>query len=153
MRFYDDPSGNTRYDSSPPIYYDGFVPPIERKHKMAEIVLELSRLTLLETYELAHNLHTRFTGNPDAGTPAPTLAAFLTTLTGAETGNIDYESMKDLLAQKKTARDDGADAVRANIRLWANHAQSVTQGDAVKLQGLGFALRKTAAPVAHLCGS
>jgi hypothetical protein len=114
---------------------------------MAEIVLELSRLTLLETYELAHNLHTRFTGNPDAGTPAPTLAAFLTALTAAETGNNDYESTKDLLAQKKTARDNGADTVRANIRLWANHAQSVTQGDAAKLQGLGFALRKTAAPV------
>ena len=114
---------------------------------MSELQLDLSRLTLLELYELGHNLHTRFTGNPDAGTPAPTLAAFLTALTGAETGNNDYESTKDLLAQKKTARDNGADAVRANIRLWANHAQSVTQGDAAKLQGLGFALRKAAAPV------
>ena len=114
---------------------------------MAEIVLELSRLSLLELYGLGHNLHTRFSGNPDAGTPAPTLAAFLTALTAAETGNNDYESTKDLLAQKKSTRDGGADAVRANIRLWANHAQSVTQGDAAKLQGLGFALRKPGAPV------
>ena len=52
MKFYDDPSGNTRYDSSPPIFYDGFAPPIERKHKMSEIQLDLSRLTLLELYVL-----------------------------------------------------------------------------------------------------
>jgi hypothetical protein len=36
MRFYDDPSGNTRYDSSPPIYYDGFQPAIESEWKYAD---------------------------------------------------------------------------------------------------------------------
>ena len=114
---------------------------------MSEIQLDLSRLTLLELYELAHNLHTRFTGNPDAGTPAPTLAAFLTMVTEAESANNGYEAEKDVLAQKKTLRDDKAEVLRTGIRNWINYGQSVTQGDAAKLQGLGFALRKPATPV------
>ena len=148
MAFYDDPSGQTRYDAtSPPIFYDGFQLIPERKIKMAEIQLELSHLPLADLYVLGHSLHTHFLGNPDAGTPALTPAAFLTALTAAETGNVDYENTKDLLAQKKTTRDAGAETVRGNIRLWMSHAQNVTQGNAAKLQGLGFALRKPGAPV------
>ena len=147
MAFYDDPSGNTRYDSSPPIFYDGFQPPKERKHRMAEIVLDLARLPILEVYALGHNLHTHFTGNPDAPAPVPTAANFLTDLTAAETANNAYEAEKDVLAQKKTLRDDKTEVLRTHIRNWANYGQAVTQGDAAKLQGLGFALRRPPAPV------
>jgi hypothetical protein len=147
MPFYDDPSGNTRYDASPPIYYDGFEPPIERKHKMSEIQLDLSRMTLLELYLCGHTLHTHFSGNPDAPAPVPTAAAFLTALTDAEAANTAYEAEKEVLAQKKTLRDTKADVVRGYIGDWRDYGQSVTHGDAAKLQGLGFTLRRAAAPV------
>jgi len=114
---------------------------------MSEIQLDLSRLTLLELYVCGHNLHTRFSGNPDAPAPVPTAAAFLTMVTEAESANNGYEAEKDVLAQKKTLRDDKAEVLRTGIRNWINYGQSVTQGDAAKLQGLGFALRKAAAPV------
>jgi hypothetical protein len=147
MAFYDDPSGNTRYDASPPVYYDGFAPPILRKHKMAEIQLELSHMTLAETYVCGHTLHTHFSGNPDAPAPVPTPAVFLTALTEAEAANIAYEAEKEVLAQKKTLRDTKTDVVRGYIGDWRNYGQSVTHGDAAKLQGLGFTLRRAAAPV------
>ena len=37
--------------------------------------------------------------------------------------------------------------VKTNVRNWGNYGQSVTQGNAAKLQGLGFALRAAGAPV------
>jgi hypothetical protein len=147
MPFYDDPSGNTRYDASPPIYYDGFVPPRGRKKNMSEIQMDLSRLTLLELYLFGHNLHTRFNGNPDAPAPVPTTAVFLAALTDAESANNAFEAEKDVLAQKKTLRDNKAEVLSGYIRSWRDYGQSVTQGDAAKLQNLGFTLRKAPEPV------
>ena len=113
---------------------------------MSEIQLDLSRMTLLELYVCGHKLHTKFSGNADAPAPVPTTAAFLTALTDAESANSTYEAEKEVLGQKKTLRDTKSEAVSANIRQWINYAQSVTLGDAAKLQGLGFALRKAGAP-------
>jgi hypothetical protein len=114
---------------------------------MADIVLDLAHLPILEVFALGHNLHTHFSGNPDAPAPVPTPAAFLTALTDAETANTGYEAEKDVLAQKKTLRDTKTDVVRGYIGDWRDYGQSVTHGDAAKLRGLGFALRRAPSPV------
>jgi hypothetical protein len=50
MRFYDDLSGNTRYDASPPIYYDGFEPPIQDLERSGD-TLRTYRLVVAATGE------------------------------------------------------------------------------------------------------
>jgi hypothetical protein len=92
--FYDDPAAH--YDA-PGAYYDGFLPPPPKKGKMADIALNLSRMTIDELYQLATNLHTGIVANVATfATPNPTATAFQTALTDAQTGNNAYEGEGDV---------------------------------------------------------
>ena len=71
---YDDPA--VHFDS-PGVYYDGFLPPLPKKGKMADIALNLAKMTLDEVLNFALTLHTGMVANVATfATPNPSAAAF-----------------------------------------------------------------------------
>jgi hypothetical protein len=145
--FYDDPAV---YYDSPGVYYDGFLPPIPKKGKMPEIVLNLSRMPVEDVLQFATTLHTGMVAQAATfTTPNPTAVAFQTLLTDATTANNAYEAAKAALASLLSTRDAKMDALKAGIKQWSFYTQN-TSNDPTKWQAVGFGLKGPSVPVGPL---
>src|SRR5262245_49244894 len=107
MSQYDD--GVSRYGH---VFFDGFVPPVERNAHMSQAVAGLSGASPTEVVDFAANVHTKLTGNAYVTTPNPTLPNFQTATTAAADAIADYLAAKTDAAAKKQARDDAIAALR-----------------------------------------
>jgi hypothetical protein len=146
MPYYDDPSGNTRYDA-PGVYYDDFHPIPESETIMAKVAMNISNKSNVEVVQFATNVHTALTGNANVPTPNPGLAPLQTLITAAETAIDAYEAEKDVLRNKKETRDLAVLAVIAALRTEADTVQSATGGDAAKILSTGFDIKSHPSPV------
>jgi hypothetical protein len=146
MPYYDDPSGETRYDA-PGVYYDGFVPPEESAKHMAEVVVGISNKSNAEVVESAITIHTDLTGNANVPTPNPTLAALQTLITAADNAINDYNASKTNLATKKEVRDNAMAALKTGLMTEASTVQTATGGDAAKILSTGFKVKTHASPI------
>jgi hypothetical protein len=146
MPFYDAPG--VSYDAG--FFYDGFQPPISKKGRMAEIQLNLSKMTIDDGLQLAVNLHTGMLANVATfATPNPTAVAFQTLVTNFTNDNNSYEAEKITLKTKQNARDASFALMQNGMRQWKAYAENTTS-DSTKWQALGFSLKGQAVPVGPL---
>ena len=145
--YYDDPG--SRYDS-PSAFYDGFLPPVPKKGRMADIVLNITKIPIDELYTLATTLRTGMVANiATFATPNPSAAAFLTALTDAKAANDAYEAGKVTLTGLLNTRDAKNDILKGMIRQWMNYVKE-TSNDPTKWQAVGFTLKGATAPIGAL---
>ena len=141
---YDDPASH--YDA-PGAYYDGFLPPPPKKGKMADITLNLSKMTIDEVFQFAITLHTGMLANVATfATPNPAATAFNTAITDAQTANNAYEAGKVTLTNLLNTRDAKIDVLKGMIKQWMNYTMNTTP-DATKWQAVGFTLKGQASAI------
>ena len=147
-------AGVPYYDSSATfdggLLYDDPSSPQPTKHKMAKLKLSLDRLTPDEVLALATTMKTSFTGNANFPTPNPTLAAFATLITTAQTGINDYNASVATSQAKLLTRDTGVAALENGMRLLVSYAENTSGGDPVKLATTGVPLRDAPSAVGPL---
>ena len=127
------------YDSG--VFYDDVFPPQPRKNRMSQISLNLSKLNTAGLLQAANNIKTAMTGNANFTTPNPTLTAIGTLITGLTTANNTYESSVITAGQNLTLRDDAAQALINGLVALQGYVQSVTGGDAAKIQSAGMGVK------------
>jgi hypothetical protein len=117
---------------------------------MQYVKLELSKKTVDEKVAQGNAIKTGMTGNANFPSPSLSLTAFGTTI--------------NALAAKKIARDQALEAAKAatadlhtaeqaydlSVSQLAAYAEGAVGGDALKLEGAGFAIRKTPEPIIGL---
>jgi hypothetical protein len=146
MPYYDDPSGETRWNG-PNLFYDGFEPPGESKKPMSQVVAGISGKSDAQVVEIATTIHTDLTDNPYVEDPNPTLVALVALITAADAAINDYNATKTLLALKKQVRDDAIAALKAALMTEAATVQTATGGDKVKILSTGFKVKATPSPI------
>jgi hypothetical protein len=114
---------------------------------MAQVKLNLDRLTRDERLALAQQIHTQMTGNASFPTPSPTLTALDTAITALTTGNSELNVLRQQ-AKEKTVEVDALDlALSQLLRDLAAYVQNTSAGDEAKILSAGMSVRDPAAPV------
>jgi len=132
--FYDDPSGETTYDS-PEVCYDGVPFPVGKKHM--KITLNLTKKKILDTIVLARLVVQKLTGNAKFTAPDPLPAELTAAALAAETANTAYESSKETTKQLLTVRNQKWDALNALITKEAGYV-GAHSADAADVESAGF---------------
>jgi len=136
----------------------------KKGNRMAEVKINLTRMNpddLITDMKNHAALAAPAAPAPPAPPPTPpidNMAGAVTSLnakiTAAETANNAYKALKAQLAQAKDTRDNAADALRDEAKLFIKKAESESQGNAGQLQAIGFQIASTtqtpSAPVPKL---
>lgn len=146
MPSYDDPGAH--FDAG--LFYDGFQPSITRKGRMAEIQLNLSKMTIVDGLQLGTNLHTGMLAQVATfATPNPTAVAFNTLVANATTDNNLFEAEKIILKTKMNARDASFALLQNGMKQWKDYCQN-TSSDPTKWEAVGFSLKGAPATIGAL---
>jgi hypothetical protein len=133
----------------PGLTWDGAAPPTPTppRKAMAQVKLNLDRLTREERINLARQIHTAMTGNANFPTPNPALTALDSATDALETGNGELNLLRQQ-AKEKTVEVDGLDTAHSQVlRDLAAYVQNTSGGDEGKILSAGMAVRDPAAPV------
>jgi hypothetical protein len=143
MAQYDTPG--LAYDSG--VCYDEPLVPQPRK-RMAQIKLNFRGLSDLDIIQQCSNIKTAMTGNATFTTPAPTptLTAFGTLITTAQTKLSAADAAQQTSKLATTDKDAAIDALLAGVRQLADYVSMVAAGDAVKIQSAGFSVKAAGTP-------
>jgi hypothetical protein len=139
--FYD---SGARYDSG--LFYDGASSPSNTRKRMAKPRLDLKSLTCEEKLTQANEIKTKMTGNPNFGTPVPTLAAYGTAITTATTKQAEWTDAQQLGKLKTVERQDAFDALDAMTTQLAAFVEAASGGDAAKIESAGMSVRAPRTP-------
>ncbi len=142
MPFYD---SIATYDSG--LFYDDPSSPQPNRRRMAKVKLGLKNLTPDQKIDQANTIKTAMTGNANFTTPNPTLAAYGTLITTAQTKINAYNLLK---AQTETALSDRDTAIRAldnGTTQLGDYVQNVSGGDQTKIESAGMSVRDDGSPV------
>lgn len=151
-----DPVSTTAWDTpglswgAPGLSWDAASPPPTNPHpkRMAQVKLNLNRLTRDERLDLARQIHTQMTGNASFPTPSPALTALDAAITGLETGIGELDVLRQQ-AKEKTVEVDSLDVDLSQVlRDLAAYVQNASAGDEAKILSAGMSVRDPGAPVA-----
>lgn len=143
MADYD--SGVT-YDSG--VLYDATSPsPTTGKKRMSKVKLNTSKLSDTETIQLCTNIKTAMTGNATFATPTPTLTAFGTLITTAQTALTTSENAQVAAKAATATKDNAMTALRTSASQLANYVNLTAAGDEPKILSAGMSVAATASPV------
>ena len=132
------------YDSG--VLYDAQNLPPTRRKTMAQISLNISKLSIADLLQTANNIKTAMTGNATFATPNPTLTAIGTLITNLTNANNTYQTSVNTTKQNLTLRDDAAEALIAGLNALVGYVQSIAGGDAAKIQSAGMAVKSARTP-------
>ena len=114
---------------------------------MSKPKLGLQRLDFQETLDITNTIITAMTGNPNFGTPNPTLAATTTLKNNAATKLAAYNSALAAVDTAMNDRDAAFEALRAALTQLAAYVDNIANGDAVKIASAGMPTRNDPAPL------
>ena len=117
---------------------------------MAKVRLGLKEKTREQKITQANTIKTSMTGNANFTTPNPSLAAYGTLITTAQTKLNAYDVAKSALATALAECDAAFGALDGGTTQLSTYAENVTNGDRVKLESGGFDVRGDGAPVGPL---
>ncbi|MEY4918621.1 MAG: hypothetical protein RL616_2534 [Verrucomicrobiota bacterium] len=146
MANYDTPG--LTYDSG--VFFDAVLPPQPVRTKMAEIKLNFKGLSDLGIIQQCTNIKTALTGNAAFTTPTPTLAAFTTLITTAQTKLTAADAAQQAAKLATADKDAAITALLAGVKQLANYVSMTANGDGLKIQSAGFSLKSTANPVGEM---
>jgi hypothetical protein len=154
MAFYDDSTGQTRYDSVV-VHYDDPSPTPAGKKKM-KITLNLAQKTILQAIIFCRLIVQKMTGNAKFTTPDPALTDLTAAAKEAEDANTAYEISKKTTKELLDVRNEKWDAMNALITseaaYVAKHSDTVSD-----VESAGFTNTLPASPtqipdqVSNLC--
>jgi hypothetical protein len=142
MADYDTPS--LMYDSG--VLYDSLNPPSRRRKIMAQVILNISGLTIAGLLQEANNINTSMTGNPAFTTPNPTLVEIMARITALTDANNTYELNLVVAKENLTLRDDAAQALIDGLTALAGYVQTTSDGDPAIIQSAGMSIRAARTP-------
>ena len=128
------------------VLYDDIPVPQLRRTKMAQITMNFKGLSDLAIIQQCLNIKTAMTGNANFTTPTPTLPAFGTLVTTAQT-KVTASDAAQLASKQATADKDAAiDALLAGVKQLADYVSMTSAGDGVKIQSAGFSIKAASTP-------
>jgi hypothetical protein len=133
------------YDAA--IFYDGYELLLPSIGQMKKIKLNFQQLKRTGTIQLARNVKTALTTNPNVPTPNPTPTVLGTKADAVEEAVNDHEAAKDEVNAKRAARDAALLELEAALRTEAQTVELACGGDLTKLSTTGFDLRDDPSPV------
>lgn len=102
---------------------------------------------MLQLLQFLQDLITAATGNANAPTPNPHLAALQGLYDAGVDKNNAFTAAQDACTAASAARDAQADLIIAGLNAYVNSMEAYTGFDPVKLQSLGLPLRSEPGPV------
>ena len=121
-------------------------PEPNKKRLMSNIALKTNKLPIPEKLVKGQDIITKSTANPNVPGNTTALAAFSTAQTNLTTANAAYEANRQEAAMLMTARDNAETEWNTTLVGLAGLTESVTGGDAEKIQSAGFDIRATPTP-------
>lgn len=143
MAFYDSPG--LLYDSG--VLYDSLPAPQPTRRRMAKIKLGLGGKSPEDKVAQAVTIKTAMTGNATFGTPNPTLAAYGTATTTAQTKINAVNSAKAALEVALADRDAAIAVLDGLTVQMGSYVDNIANGDRVKIESAGFPVRAEGAPI------
>lgn len=140
------------YDSSPPVFYDSgltYADPAvlpNLKNKMATIKMNFRGLPDLGIIQQCLNIKTALTGNASFTTPTPTLVAFGTLITTAQTKLTAADAAQQAAKLATADKDAAIAALLAGVKQLADYVSMTAAGDGVKIQSAGFSIKAASTP-------
>ena len=140
------------YDAQPPVLfdsgltYDSVNPPKRRNKVMAQVIVNVSGLTIADLIQQATNVNTAMTGNPNFKTPNPTLTDITARITKLAGANNAYEINLVSAKESLTLRDDAAQDLIAGLTALAAYVQTTSDGDPAIIQSAGMSIRAARTP-------
>ena len=111
---------------------------------MAEIKLNFRGLSDLAIIQQCTNIKTALTGNANFTTPTPTLLAFDTLITTAQTKLTAADTAQQTAKLATSEKDAAIEALMAGMKQLANYVSMTANGDGLKIQSAGFSIKATA---------
>ena len=143
MPFYDTPS--LTYDSG--ALYDSISPLPQPKRKiMAKVKFTLKGVPDTDAIQTCNNLKTALTGNANFATPTPTLTAFGTQITLAQTKLTASDNAAAASKQATADKDVAMDGLRAMAMQLVGYVDITANGDESKILSAGLSVRATKTP-------
>ena len=113
---------------------------------MAQITLNFKGLSDLAIIQQCLNIKTAMTGNATFATPTPTLTAFGTLITTAQT-KLTAADTAQLASKQATAdKDASIEALLAGVKQLSDYVSMTSAGDGVKIQSAGFSIKSASTP-------
>ena len=114
---------------------------------MKRTKLQFKKLRREGVVQLATNVHTSLTGNPNVPMPNPSLPDFQAMIDDAESANADYLVALGTVAALKAARDAADRRLQDGLRMQAATVEVQTGGDAEQMLSTGFPLKSDGSPM------
>jgi hypothetical protein len=133
-------------DSNPPIFFDAGIffdaaPPATRKHTMANILRNWSKLGRKDRLAFAKKIKTNLAKTPaPVASPNPTVAQLDTLYTPAETLVNEVDDLETQLKAKRAARDAALDALMAGVEQEAKTVEAIPDVTPDVILAVGFAI-------------
>jgi len=135
MAEYDIPG--TTYDSG--LFYDSVTPvPLPVLKPMAKVKRNMKGLSETQTVQRCLSIKTALTGNVDFTTPSPTLPAFGTLITTAQTALTASDNAVSAAKQATVDKDNAFIALLAGVDQLATYVQLTSTGVKAKILSTGF---------------
>ena len=139
MAFYDTPG--LTYDSG--VLFDSLPTPQPARKLMAKVKLNLRGLSDAQVIQQCTNIKTAMTGNANYTTPVPTLTAFGTLITAAQTKLTSADNAQITAKQATADKDLALDALRTGVATLATYVDLTSAGDESKILSAGMQVRAT----------
>jgi len=137
MANYDAPA--LMYDSG--VLYDEANPPQSVKKRMAKTKLNLKGLSDVQVIQQCTNIKTAMTGNANFATPTPSLTAFGTLITTAQTDLTASDNAATASKQATATKDTAIAALLAAAAQLATYVELTANGDETKIMSAGMQVR------------
>ena len=144
MALYDTPG--LTYDSG--VLYDDTAAPTKKGTKMAKVKLDFRNLPDSEIIQQCTNIKTALTGNASFSTPTPTLTAFGTFITTAQTKLTVSDNAQTASKQATADKDAAIAALLAAASQLATYVDLTAGGDESKIMSAGMNVRAPRTPSA-----
>ena len=144
MAQYDTPG--LTYDSG--VLYDESDPPPIRRTKMKKVKFSLDGLSDAQSIQQCTSIKMAMTGNASFATPTPTLTAFGTLITTAQTKLTASDNAATASKQATADKDTAMDALRAAAVQLATYVELTAAGDESKIMSAGMDVRAARTPTA-----
>ena len=113
---------------------------------MAQIKMNFRGLSDLGIIQQCLNIKSALTGNADFTTPTPTLTAFGTLITTAQTKLTAADAAQQAAKLATAEKDEAIAALLAAVKQLADYVSMTAAGNGVKIQSAGFSIKATSAP-------
>ena len=113
---------------------------------MAQVILNISGLSISALLQQGRNIVAAMTGNPKFTTPKPELTDITARITALATANDTYESNLVTAKENLTLRDDAAKDLIDGLIALGGYVQTTSDGDPAVIQSAGMSIRATRVP-------